>query len=248
MNVEWSDLERALDALEGPPAAFWLRDDDAVADTRELRRLGAWAEKYSTELLLAVIPALIEDTLESALRNFPHFRPCVHGWAHKNHAPPEQKKQELGTHRSVDLLLAELSKGLSAITDVSGGQDLPVLVPPWNRIDGRVVEALPDLGYAGLSVFEDRFTENPPAGLVVGNTHLDVIDWRGTRGCKPEYEMLDDLISLLSSRAAAGEPIGVLTHHLVHDEPVWAFLDKLGGLITAHPKAKWVRPETVFAA
>jgi hypothetical protein len=33
--------------------------------------------------------------------------------------------------------------------------------------------------------------------------------------------------ALTQSLAAGGYPIGILTHHLVHDEAAWDFLEKL---------------------
>ena len=96
MSADWADLEQALDVAGDTPVEFWLRDDDAVGDTQHLRRLAAWAQKHATEVLLAVIPASIESSLAPALRELKHLRPCVHGWAHRNHAPPGEKKQELG--------------------------------------------------------------------------------------------------------------------------------------------------------
>ena len=196
---------------------------------------------------MAVIPASIESSLAPALRELKHLRPCVHGWAHRNHAPPGEKKQELGAHRELAVVLAELEKGQAEVLDAAGGRELRVLVPPWNRIDQSVVERLPRHGFSGLSVFEDRYTDSPPAGLVVRNTHLDVIDWRGTRGCRPQPEMIRDLVDLVKAGSVVNRPIGILTHHLDHDEEVWEFLEKLGALVQSHPHAAWVSPEEIFA-
>ncbi|NNF76461.1 MAG: hypothetical protein HKN05_00395 [Rhizobiales bacterium] len=60
--------------------------------------------------------------------------------------------------------------------------------------------------------------------------------------------MLDDLIKLIEVRTPAGLPIGILSHHLVHDEVVWSFLDKLAGLLDGHPRALWRQPGELFSA
>ena len=40
--------------------------------------------------------------------------------------------------------------------------------------------------------------------------------------------------------ADSGEPVGVLTHHLVHDETAWLFLEGLFAATAAHPACRWV--------
>ena len=125
---------------------------------------------------------------------------------------------------------------------------LPVLVPPWHRISSDVVQRLPQLGYSGLSTFADAFTAPQIEGLTVENSHLDLIDWRGTRGGRDHQELLDDLIELIEVRTPAGLPIGILSHHLVHDEVVWSFLDKLAGVLDGHPGAFWRQPSELFSA
>jgi hypothetical protein len=82
-------------------------------------------------------------------------------------------------------------------------------------------------GYAGISAFGRRKAVHPGPGLVQVNTHLDPIDWHGTR------VLIDPgrLIAMTAEAIALDEPIGLLTHHLVHDEAVWrfcqAFLERL---------------------
>jgi len=63
------------------------------------------------------------------------------------------------------------------------------------------------------------------------NTHVDIIDWRGTRAFVGEAAALGALLSHLSAKlrnqADAGEPTGVLTHHAVHDAASWSFIERL---------------------
>ncbi|MEM7426668.1 MAG: polysaccharide deacetylase family protein [Pseudomonadota bacterium] len=246
MSDPWSLLTDALDAIGGAPANFWLRDDDAVSDTPELRRLAGWAARNGTEALLAVIPARVEETLSQALVACPELRACVHGWAHTNHACAPDKKQEFAAHRPMADMRTELRDGLEIVRQLSPDTALGVFVPPWNRVCPEVVSELAEMGFSGLSVFADRFLAGAPEGLKIGNTHLDVIDWHGTRGCRPHPELIEEAAELVRAHAGTGIPIGILTHHLVHDEAVWEFLERLGELVRSHPRARWVGPAEVF--
>lgn len=63
------------------------------------------------------------------------------------------------------------------------------------------------------------------------NTHVDVIDWRGSRGFVGEDFALNLATRHLQARrngsADAHECTGWLTHHAVHDEAAWSFLAML---------------------
>ena len=67
----------------------------------------------------------------------------------------------------------------------------------------------------------------PVPGLVQINTHIDPIFWRGTRGLVPPDTLVAQTVSLLrdrrQGRADRDEPLGYLTHHLVHDADIWEF-------------------------
>jgi len=242
MKIDFSPVTAELDRLAdaGHQATLWLRDDDAVSDTAALRRLAAWAQGAETSALLAVIPAYADDSLAEFLKSNDQLIPCVHGWAHANHAPEGEKSAELGNHRPLDVVCAELAGAKRQLETLLGARALPVLVPPWNRMDKALAAILPALGFTGLSAFGNSFTSPVPAGLTVANTHLDVIDWRGTRGCRPHDELVAELAMHILTRGPAGDPIGILTHHLVHDDDVWQFLDELSALSAHHRGARWV--------
>ncbi len=228
-------LQRALDirAAQANPARFWLRDDDAVAPSAQLDRLLALTEEASVPVTLAVIPAGSGAPLAARLAGVAGVSVAVHGWAHVNHAPASEKKQELGQHRPERQVLAELARGFAHLSDLHGQQFTPVLVPPWNRIAPQVVAGLPGLGYRALSVFGPE----RPAPLREINTHVDVIDWRGSRNGRPDDDLMDEIV-LVMARSAA--PVGLLTHHLVHDPQVWGFLARLFALTNGHPGCRWV--------
>ncbi len=226
-------LLRALDhcADRGEPARLWLRDDDAVEPGPALDRLLQLTGAAQVPIALAVIPALSGSALADRLSVEPHVAVAVHGWAHANYAAQAEKPQELGAHRPAPVVLVEVAHGFAHLAALHGPQFTPVLVPPWNRISPAVVAGLPDLGFQALSVFGPE----KPAPLRMVNTHVDLIDWRGTRGGRPAAALLDELASALIRRA----PVGLLVHHLVHDEAAWDFLAGLFDMTAAHPGCRW---------
>ena len=103
-EVTWQPFRAELDRWQrsGRTIAFWLRDDDAVQPTAALDRLLDLAGRHSIPTTLAVIPAYAREQLAARLATEPHVSVAVHGWAHDNHAPEGEKKQELGPHRSAE--------------------------------------------------------------------------------------------------------------------------------------------------
>ncbi|MBX3567754.1 MAG: polysaccharide deacetylase family protein [Rhizobiaceae bacterium] len=223
----WASLDAALARWRdaGRTPRLWWRDDDAVEPTAALERLLGLAGGHSAPLSLAVIPEGATSALAERLAGEAGVAVLAHGWSHRNHAPSSQKKQELGPHRPAAEVLAELGAGLRRIETLFGARALPVLVPPWNRIGSEIVPGLAGLGYRVLSVFGPP----RPAGLPVLNATVDIMDWHGTRGCRPAAEIVAELVGQLDAGLSSGtpQPIGLLTHHLVHDEAAWAFLDRL---------------------
>ncbi len=94
--------------------------------------------------------------------------------------------------------------------------------PPAHEVEVRV--DAPGLGkpFPGGDALQAR------QGRV--DTHLDLMRWRGGPRFTGREPLLGRLTALLESRRRQGlwgEPIGLLTHHLVHDEEAWRFLDEL---------------------
>ena len=221
-------------------ARFWLRDDDAVEPTAALERLLVLREEYQVPLTLAVIPAHVKEQLARRLAHEDGVNVVVHGWSHENHAPANEKKQELGPHRALDVMSAELGDGHKLLEKLFLDRFVPVLVPPWNRIDPLLLNGLPNLDFKALSVFgpvNEKFT----AVLPVINAHVDLMDWHGTRGCRDHGQLIEAIIKELRLRfISSDEPIGILTHHLVHDKSAWDFLQKLFAVVAAAPAGRWV--------
>ena len=252
MTDPWADFAEELTRWQetGHTATLWWRDDDAVRDTPALRRLIAVAQ---VPVALAVIPAEMQPDLPQLLaagRAADDFSVLQHGFCHQNHEPGSRKKAELGAARPASTVLAELAAGWSMLQRGFGARALPVLTPPWNRIDPAVVAGLPQNGFRGLTTYLPRRQAEPVAGLRQANTHVDIIDWHGTRGFLGTEPVLGLLLRHLQARrlgtADITEPTGLLTHHLVHDAASWAFLQRLQDWLSRHPVIRWQPPAMVF--
>jgi hypothetical protein len=168
-----------------------------------------------------------------------------HGLLHRNHASRGEPKAEFGPHRPRPEMLAELADGRNRLACLCPA--LPVLVPPWNHIDMGLASALPAIGMTGLSTIWPR----PPAplGLTVVNTHIDIMSWI-TRRFAGEEATLAAAVGHLSGRRAGtadpDEPTGLLTHHLAHDPPAWAFIRRFGAETASHPAVRWLSARTLF--
>lgn len=238
----WDALDHELDLWRqaGLTARFWLRDDDAAGPTPALDRLLAVSGELP--LALAVIPQAC-----SAIPLPDRVRVLQHGWSHRNHAPAGAKKQELG-YRPVDDCALDLAHGLVRLQQVFGATALPVLVPPWNRIDPDLVAELPRLGFAGLSTMGQA--PAPPVALRQVNAHVDLIRWRPDRGFAGADAVTAMICAQLAARRAGGmpaeAPLGLLTHHLVHDDDLWDFLPRLLERLGGHPAVQWPLIDAIF--
>jgi hypothetical protein len=157
------------------------------------------------------------------------FIPVVHGWRHANHAAPGEKNAEFGTFPGARA--GEPAAAHEKLAGLFGAALLPLFVPPWNRIDPAWLPVLVSAGYTGLSTFGPRQAVQPLPGLFQINTHVDPIDWRGSRDLVAPDLLVHRVIALLDQRLSADadctEPLGILTHHLVHTPRVWDFTARL---------------------
>lgn len=254
--ADWRDLERELDAWgkAGEIATLWWRDDDATTATTALQRLfelTATAAEPPLPIALAVIPARADASLEQAARKAPQVTILQHGYAHANNAAPGAKKAEFPAGRQVSAALQELLQGTHRLTDLFDTRALPVLVPPWNRIDSQLVGRLAEIGILGLSAYGPRIRIAPGSGIAVINTHVDIIRWHGPReflGTECCLELaIDHLRGRRLGRVDPREPTGVLTHHLVHDGDAWRFLQEFVQRTYAHPAARWKDARELFS-
>lgn len=252
MSAGWDDLQRELDAWQaaGRTATLWWRDDDGRAVSPALDSLLAVARGLDTPLALAVIPAGAGAALAERLADEPLAAVLQHGFDHADHARAGEKKIELAPHRPLDEMLDALAAGRERLDALFGGRARAVLVPPWNRVAGAVVNALPALGFTGLSAFGPRATAMAAPGLRAANAHVDIVDWRGGRGFVGEPQALAQAVRHLRARRAGTadgeEPTGLMTHHLDHDAGCWDFIEAFVARTSAHGAARWLRAEAVF--
>jgi hypothetical protein len=250
--MDWSELEHELDSwgAAGREATFWWRDDDARTVAAPLEKLLAVSEATETPLAIAVIPAGCEKTLAQRLSGSNLIGVLQHGFDHANHAPPGEKRTELGDHRPRDQILAQLHRGREKLTGLFAQRALPVLVPPWNRVGTGLVPALPDHGFRGISTFGPRKTPEFVSGLRTVNAHVDIVDWRGDRGFVGVAAALEQAVEHLRRRRTNSvdgtEPTGLLTHHLVLDDAGWQFTADFLERTGAHPAARWIGADALF--
>lgn len=244
----WDSLARECDAWEagGRAIELWWRDDDAVADTPALRRL---VDIATVPLSLAVIPSNLEPSLPSLLKGHGSVSVLQHGFDHTNRAPAGGKKSEFPASRPWAEVARDLAEGRDRLAASFGAQFVPALTPPWNRIDAGHASRLPDLGYCGLTTYLARKSAKI-SGLAQVNTHVDVIDWHGSRGFLGLTASLDLLTRHLSAKrlgtADPAEPTGLLTHHLVHDTETSEFLGALLGWCAKRPVINWRSAADLF--
>lgn len=249
-------LARAADA--GQPVAIWWRDDDAVAPSPALERLLALSRDSGTPVAIASIPMAAHADLAVRLAGEPGATLLVHGYIHVNHAAAGEKSAEFGAHRPLTARAAEAQAGLRRLRDMAeaaGAAFAPVFVPPSNRLAPDLPAALAGFGYRGLSTFRDRAAREAVPGLIQVNTHLDPIDWRGTRSAIDPDALIAQtahaILARLDGRADPREPIGLLTHHRVHDACVWdltrhwlALFEDAEGVSRPDPAALFSPPST----
>lgn len=240
----FSSLSDELDcwASAGLQARLWFRDDDATQPSEALVRLAELADRFAVPMLLAVVPKPATRQLGQFIANNPLLDAAVHGYRHRSHAAAGQKSIELGGAHPVAAVCRELSWSLGRLQELCGPSAGDILVPPWNRIAPDVVQQLPELGFGALSTFGAANEAGNVEGLVQLNTHLDIIDWKASRGGRDPEWLVRELVKLLAqARDAENAPVGVLAHHLVHDATAWNFLEGLFDATTGHPGAIWCR-------
>ena len=241
----------ALDAAgeAGRSITLWWRDDDATVPTCALDRLLDLRRTAAVPLSLAVVPHGAAAALADRLAIETDIAVLQHGLAHRNHAPAGEKRAEFGADRPMDVMLAEIEAGRRHMEAVFGGRFRPVFVPPWNRIAPELACRLGEAGLAGLSVF----AAEAPGGTAPLNSHVDLMDWHPSGGGGPSGLPLDTVDSLIATeidRRRTGErhgPIGLLTHHLQHDEIAWATTRDLLAGLSALEAVRWPAAECLFA-
>jgi len=140
----WAALEAELNAWSdaGRVASFWWRDDDAVSAGPRLDQLIDISS--NSGLLLAVIPMHLNPSLTTAVANAPHVYVAQHGYAHINHAPRGLGlgAWELGMHRGLETVMAEIETGRATLEDRFQSQFLQVLVQMFGSTKQRLLKRI----------------------------------------------------------------------------------------------------------
>ncbi len=241
-----AEIERWREA--GRTVDFWWRDDDAAAPNAALARLLALANRAHVPLALAVVPAAADPQLLDGLGA--GFAVLQHGADHRNRAAAGQKKSEFPPSEPVAAAIGRLAAARERLSVLAGGRWVAALAPPWNRLHPGLVPLLAAAGFRGLSRYGARDAAAAAVGLMQVNTHVDIVDWRGTHAFAGEEQVLqcavDHLEAKRSGRADPGEPTGWLTHHARHDEAAWRFLERLFESTAAAPGVRWREAEELF--
>ena len=218
----------------------------------KIGEFGTWARglarlmEKSCPLALAVIPALADATLRPMLAAQGDVSVLQHGFDHINDGPAERPTQ-FAPHRPVDEVVARVKDGADRLADLPGWT--PVYVPPWNRLEDNVLQALPLAGLRGLSAFGQSRSRS--AALVRCDAHVDILRWRGRARFGGALRATDRLRRALESRRKAQlweDPVGILTHHRVHDAAAWNFLGRLVGWRVLNERVRWCSAQELFAA
>ena len=235
--------EFALWAAADQQVRLFLRDDDAISDTPALRKLSEMCEQNTAPLLLAVIPKFADNSLAELVKQSPLLTPAVHGFAHFNHSPLGHKTCELDRFRPLDVVIGEMKTAHQKMFTLFDGYISALLVPPWNRIHDEIVPHVVHSGFTGISAHGWR---SPPTPIPTVNVHLDIMHWSGgTVGRDREWIYSELCENLATARESGWQPIGILTHHLVHDEQAWEGLEAIFEAATAS-KAKWITADSLL--
>jgi hypothetical protein len=255
----WDEARRELDVWSEQrlTARFWMRDDDATETSAPLAQLHALTNRFDITIGLAVIPGTMHQSLPDYLNgDAPNFRPMCHGWKHINHGP-QTRPAEFGRERPLTQLLQDATAARKVFVQ-HFHKALPIFVPPFNRISNALTRRLPNLGFAAVSAIPSRLSEKmldlrATAGwlprlklpwLVATpriDVHIDLIDWRAQTAVE-NGAIARALVRQLRGRRRSepDAPIGLLTHHLVHDEPIWRLCDDLLDTLRSHDAVEFV--------
>jgi hypothetical protein len=251
----WHEVRQELALWEAArlTARVWLRDDDATLVTPALRRLEAFAMKHCIQVGLAVIPGAAQPEIVGYLDDHRQaFHPMCHGWVHERHGSIEVG--EFGPTRPLPALRVDAVRALKRF-QVLFGDHYPVFVPPFGRLEPAFLPELLRIGFAAVSnkpmAQQRRLARlhqafswlpqgvtwlSPAPGLL--DVHVDPIDWvRSTALAESEVaaQIGGELRIRRKGYVRVDAPIGILTHHLVHDEAIWSRLTQLIEVLAASP-------------
>jgi hypothetical protein len=264
----WKDVSRELDcwAAQGLKARFWIRDDDACKTSGPLVRLHEFAARYDIAVGLAIIPGKVHASLLEFMSDEGcRFHPMCHGWQHINHAPAGRKPAEFGEGRPVAAAIKDAQLAFSAFRKHFARCDA-VFVPPFGQISSGMTKALPAIGFTAVSAGPGwlerklyyllplavriptiRFPRQPEIPRL--DVQIDPIDWQ--KGTAHSADTICNAIlrSLRPRRMgflASDLPVGFVTHHLAHDDRIWAACNDAMDVLRDHPAAEFLHVGQFF--
>lgn len=233
--ISWSlELELWRWRRLGRTPILWWRDDDARTPTPELARLRELAERRRLPLTLAVIPDGDRSALAAAIAGWPRLSVAQHGVDHLNRRTGRAAGEFPTAWRRLRMATA-IQAGWRRMQVLPG--PIKVFVPPWNDIHPDLAGTLADCGFQGLSAWGALDPASEPARR---DAHLDLLRWVGGARFRGRRRFARALAAQLAARRRSGRfraPIGLLTHHLDHDEAAWRFLDRF--LVWTAPRFDW---------
>lgn len=235
----------------GRAARLWWRDDDAAgspapAERARLCQLLAVSKACGIPLALAVVPAGELSGLALRLGGAPLVTAAQHGVDHVNRRegpvagefPPDWPQARVQ---------AELAAGWARLASLP--RRAKAFMPPWNDVHPNLAAALAAEGYAALSA-NGRLAGDDDGGIARLDAHLDLLRWRGGARFRGRGRFLAGLARELARRRRAGRwgaPIGLLSHHLVHDAAAWAFLAEFLAWSRARREFAWTSLPALLA-
>jgi hypothetical protein len=244
--IEWWRLDRELGRWQaaGHRVRLWWRDDDGTTVTPALIRLVRLAERFQMPLLLAIVPGRPPSNGLKGLSVFLEGRPGLfvgqHGVTHANRRRPGETDAEFPAGEAPAAIAAAIGGAWPRIAALPGS--LPVFAPPWNAAHPALEEALRNVGLRLSAGAENR------SGAA--QVHVDLMRWKPAPCFRGKRRCLSHLRRVLRQRRLTNDwvsPVGLLTHHLVHDEATWAFLAALAHRTHTDPRITWVPPPDLFA-
>ncbi len=236
----WLELRRWRAA--GQTARIWWRDDDASgsASAREgllLERLVRVSAETGAPLVLAVVPAGELSGLANRLEGAATVTVIQHGVDHQNRREGAAAGEFPDGWSQLQLQEA-LAAGWSRMAGLP--RAMKVFAPPWNDVHPHLERALRANGYIGWSANGTVAASGACCRL---DAHLDLMRWRGGARFRGRGKLLGAFAAELRRRRLSGlwdAPIGLLSHHLAHDDAAWAFLGDFLRWTKAQPQLSWV--------
>lgn len=239
MRTTWARLRLRMELAAwrraGRAAVLWWRDDDARSTSPALTRLLALCARHGAPLTLAVIPDAQPQHLAGAYD--PSLVTVIqHGVDHVNRLTGA-RAGEFDPALPAEAVADAIARGWGALARLPGAY--PVFAPPWNEAHPALEQALARLGFIGWSAFGTLEAGGEVRRL---DTHLDLLRWKKGVRFRGEDRFVTGLTLALAARRRAGawtSPIGLLTHHLDHDEAAWAYLDRFLAWSRTEPVLSW---------